>query len=404
VSTTSAGASRTLRESARHARFWIVLGAILIVVVVVAMIVRGGASSGGTPLAADNPAPQGAKAVAEVLREHGVQVHVAHSLASATAEAAHSTVLLYDPNGYLDDSQLRTLGDDSAAMVLVEPGFESLQVLAPDVRLAGAPIHRGALAARCSVGAAERAGEISGSSIAYRALNTRQTACFPSGGGAYAMVVSGESGGEVTVVGSHAVFANETVIQRGNAALALGVLGERSDLVWYLPTQADVAASGPPSLVDLTPGWVTPAVLLLLAVFVAAAVWRGRRFGPLVIENLPVVVRAEETMEGRSRLYQRSSARLRALDALRIGSVGRIATLAGLPGSADLEAVIGAANALTGRPLAELRHILVEAVPNSDRDLMQLARDLDELEARVRAATRDAAGTDSDHPNGRMRQ
>ena len=67
-------------------------------------------------------------------------------------------------------------------------------------------------------------------------------------------------------------------------------------------------------------------MILLLLVFLAAAFWRGRRLGPLVVENLPVVVRASETMEGRARLYQKSSARLHALDALRIGAIQRLAT------------------------------------------------------------------------------
>lgn len=392
-----------VRQSVRRGRFWIVLGGILIAVVVIMLVLRGGAPEAGTPLAADNPAPQGGKAVAQVLSRRGVQVHIAGSLKSATAQSAGATVLLYDPNGYLDDEQLRGLGETAGALVIVEPGFETLRALVPGLRLAGTP-RAGAFSARCTQGAAARAGSISAATAAYRPSNASQTGCFPTGDGAYAMIVSHAAAGTVTVLGSRAVFANESVIRRGNAALALGVLGGRADLVWYLPTAADVAASGPPSLAELTPGWVTPAVLLLLAVFGAAAVWRGRRFGPLVIENLPVVVRAEETMEGRSRLYQRSSARLRALDALRIGSIGRIAALAGLPSNAGMATVVSAAATLTARSPAEVERILVDAVPRSDRELMALARELDAVEAAVRSATRSATGSGTEHPNGRMAQ
>ena len=33
--------------------------------------------------------------------------------------------------------------------------------------------------------------------------------------------------------------------------------------------------------------------------------WRGRRLGPLVVEPLPVVVKAVESTQGRGRLYRR---------------------------------------------------------------------------------------------------
>ena len=46
-----------------------------------------------------------------------------------------------------------------------------------------------------------------------------------------------------------------------------------------------------------------PVIVLLLTAGLAAAIWRGRRFGPLVPERLPVTVRAAETTEGRARLY-----------------------------------------------------------------------------------------------------
>jgi len=403
-SRSTAGATR---GSPRRSRFWIVLGAILLAVVAVALLAgRGG--SGGAALAGDNAAPAGGKAVVEVLRQHGVHVRVADSFAAASRRAAGATVLLYDPEGYLDGGQLRRLGDAAGALVLVEPGFAMLHTLAPNVDLAGAPRRGGALDAHCSAAAARRAGTISGTDSVYRSTSGDDTACFPAGGGAAAMVATGQASHPVTVIGSTAVFANESVIEKGNAALALGMLGQRADLVWYLPTIADAAASGPPSLAELTPGWVTPAALLAIAVFAAAAVWRGRRFGPLVIERLPVIVRAEETMEGRARLYQRSSARGRALDALRIGAVSRIAALAGLPAAADIELVIAAAVQLSGMSPSEVRDILVDAAPRSDAELMRLTGRLDRLEAAARASALHAAGRDetpsspSENPNGRM--
>ena len=52
----------------------------------------------------------------------------------------------------------------------------------------------------------------------------------------------------------------------------------------------------------------------------SAPLWRGRRFGPLAVEPLPVVVRASEATRGRARLYRRARAYGRATAALRAAS------------------------------------------------------------------------------------
>jgi hypothetical protein len=128
-------------------------------------------------------------------------------------------------------------------------------------------------------------------------------------------------------------------------------------------------------------------VLALLA-GVAAAVWRGRRLGPLVVEQLPVVVRSRETVEGRARLYARAGARLRAADALRIGTIGRLAPALGLSRLASVDDVVNAAAARTGRDRAALRALLIDTAPPSDAALVALSDELARLEAAVAAATR----------------
>ena len=136
------------------------------------------------------------------------------------------------------------------------------------------------------------------------------------------------------------------------------MLGERPRLVWYTPSPDDAATDAPPTLGELTPGWVTPAILLLGTAALAAAVWRGRRFGPLVVERLPVVVRADETAEGRARLYQRADARGHALDALRVGTVDRIASTLALGRLASVDDVVAASAATLREDPAAVRRLL----------------------------------------------
>ena len=93
-------------------------------------------------------------------------------------------------------------------------------------------------------------------------------------------------------------------------------------------------------------------------------------------------------MLGRARLYERSSSRLRALDSLRIGTIQRLATLCGLPRLATVDEVIGSVAALTNSSVSEVRGLLVDAVPATDRDLVSMSDDLLTLELTVAAATR----------------
>jgi hypothetical protein len=193
---------------------------------------------------------------------------------------------------------------------------------------------------------------------------------------------------------------NETVDESGNAALAIGLLGTSDELVWYLPGPADADAATAPTLDELMPGWVSPVLVLALLVVVAAGVQRGRRFGPLVVEDLPVHVPAGETGEGRARLYARSSARVRALDQLRIGTIRRLQGLLRLPRSSHVDLVVTGVADATGRDAASVRRVLVDDVPEGDRALVALARELDALERGVRAALRPDP-TDAPAPTGR---
>ena len=152
-----------------------------------------------------------------------------------------------------------------------------------------------------------------------------------------------------------------------------------------------------------TPGWVSPVVVLAIAVTIAAGIWRGRRFGPLVVERLPVHVPSGETSRGRARLYARTSARTHALDQLRIGAVVRIARMLRLPRSAGVDEVTDAAARATGRDGASVHRMLADALPDDDRALVDLAAGLSELEAEVQRSLdpRSAEPTDRDDPTGR---
>ncbi|MET0990361.1 MAG: DUF4350 domain-containing protein [Glaciihabitans sp.] len=392
----------TLRRTLRRGVFWIAAVAFALIVALITLAVSGSGQP-GDPLSPTNPAPTGAQAVAEVLRDEGVTVTATTSL-DATRDAVgpgDTTVLLYDPNSLLSADQLDEVGSLATSLVLIEPGFAQLSTLTPDIAAAGTasgPFETdagdasddGATAGGCRVDAVERAGSVAGDGSGYRFLGDQATAslCLGSGDDVYSLIRVAAETGTRTVLGIGDVLSNEGVIARGNAALALGLLGENDTLVWYLPSLDDVSTETPPSLAELSPGWVVPLMLLVFLVAIAAAFWRGRRFGPLVVERLPVLVRASETMEGRARLYEKNSARLRALDALRIGAIVRLAGACGLPRTATVDEVVTAVASTINRSPADVRALLRDTEPRTDADLVRLSDELLLLERAVAGVLR----------------
>jgi hypothetical protein len=381
----------TIGRLLRGSRFWLILAGIIVLAIIGYNILTPTAID-TKPLSADGTGETGAGALVAVLAQHGVSV-TATSTLDATADSISSaratTVFVYDPSDYLDATQRTRLAGIAAHVVVLAPSAAALRSFAPG--LASAGLAQTTLTAHCGAAAAIKADTITDGGQSYRTNGAADVvhACFPSDAGEYSMVQLRTATGDLTVVGTTNAFTNEYISDRGNAALAINLLGSTSHLVWYLPSIEDVGASGrTESITTAAPHWIVPLMLLLLFVVIAAGVWRGRRFGPVVVERLPVIVRASETMEGRARLYQASSARLRALDALRVGTIQRVAVLCGLPRRASLDEVIGAAAAATGRDARSVRDLLLDLTPRNDGELVRLSDDLLVFERDVATATR----------------
>ena len=407
--------TRTFGAALRRASRWIVLALVALVIALVSLGLRGAARE-TEPLAPDNPAPGGTQALARVLAAQGVDVRIVGTLDAARAavgDDGSATLVLGPTSDRLDDGQLAEVAGLSTRTVLIAPDFRTLRTVAPAVAAGGAAESADrSLAADCALPAAAAAGSIPADAPVFRLIDGAAegvTACFPDDTGtAWALLqvaATRADGGTVTVLGADPILTNDRIAEQGSAALALGVLGERPRLVWYTPSADDAAGGAPPTLGELTPGWVTPAIALAGLAALAAAVWRGRRFGPLVVERLPVVVRADETAEGRARLYQRADARGHALDALRVGTVDRIASSLALGRLATVDDVVAASAAALREDPGRIRALLLDDEPRGDRELVDLAGRLAELEHLVaRAAApggapdRSAASTRPDAP------
>ena len=380
--------SATPGAALRRRRGLIVVAVILVLAVIALFVIRSSASASNARLDITNPAPQGSRAVAQVLGQHGVSVVATDSLRATRAAVTSphdTTILVFDPDTFMTSAQRTALLGLGTDVVVVEPELLALDEFAPSLGLAGEI--SGTFSAGCDVIAATEAGTVTGAGLGYRSVSRDRSErdCFTKKN-ISGLVQLSEGGRTITVLGLGSTLENGTIASRGDAALALNLLGAHPNLVWYLSTYAELQGGATRSIADLTPDWVTPLLILLAIASLAALFWRGRRFGPVVVENLPVVVRASETMEGRARLYSRANARLRALDALRIGTIDRLSRLIGLPRAASLDEVVDAVAAVLGRDRGEVASLLLDAIPSNDAALVHFSDLLLRLEADIAAA------------------
>ncbi len=367
---------------------WFLLSAL---VLLLAGLLIGGLGDGGSYPALDPRSgdPDGTRATAQLLRHQGVTVDAVDTVDGLGRSTGSDTVLLPIPDLLTTDQLSALAAAGHRRLVLIAPGDEALAVLAPDVHTTGQALTSSSVQPGCALPEARLAGSAELGGRLYRA-GPGTTACYPRSGD-YPLVRSdGATGTEVIVIGSGRFLTNQRLATDGNASLALGLLGSQPHLTWYLPdySSANPQPDSQKSFTDLIPsGWSWGALQLALAA-VLAACWRARRLGPVVSEQLPVVVRAAETTEGRGRLYLRGQARGRAADTLRQAARHRLAPALGVPsvsGEPDATALLAAlAGRLADRQGGELQGLLYGAPPTDDVALLRLADELDALERQVR--------------------
>ena len=339
------------------------------------------------PLDPESAGTDGTRALVQVLRGQGVEVTIARSRDEAQAALAGGDATLVMPAAsMLSLDAIDGLAEPARDVVLIEPRSRLLDALVAGSSLGGVTDGE-AVAPSCDLPVARAAGPAGTGELLLPGDGVR--ACYPQADGFGLLVAEKDDGRTVAAVDGLATMTNDRLAADGNAALAIGLLGRNAEVVWYVPALTDADTTGePPTLGDLTPPWVTPAIVLLIVATAAAAVWRGRRFGPLVKERLPVMVRTGETTEGRARLYVASGDAAHALAELRRAARARLARSLGLAASAPPERVVDAVAERLGADRAVVRGILLDTQPRNDRELVHASDRLRDLEASVHAALR----------------
>jgi hypothetical protein len=381
-------AERAARRRRSVGWFTVGLVALALTVLVLAVSRPPGSS---IPFDPDNDGPEGGRALAQVLGDQGVEVEHVTTVADAVEAAGPGSTLLVAPAPLMVTEQAEALATVGADVVLAGPGRDLADALTGGAVLPDAwGTAPTTLEPACDLPAAVAAGTVR-LETGLVASAPGVTTCWTDDDGAAALATLTVDGREVTVVHDPSLLRNDSVLVEGAGTLALHLLGAHERLVWLVQDPTDLSAiddpaePGPvePEAGDVVPRWLAAVLGWAALVAVVAAVWRGRRLGPLVAEDLPVVVPAAESTRGRARLYRRARARGHGGAALRASTADQIARRLGVPRSADRTTFVDAVARATGHDPLEVDALLYGPPPADDAELVELARRLDILESEV---------------------
>ncbi|WP_062071659.1 DUF4350 domain-containing protein [Demequina sediminicola] len=349
------------------------------------------------PLSPANPGSDGARAVAQLLGEHGVDVSNPQTLSATNIQDPGSTTLIVSVPSDLQSYQIDALMEYPGDLVFLGADrtiLQSLGITDPDI---STYVADGRTDAQCDDADALAAGTINVTAgFGTHSGAAQYQACFTTPDGYSAYLVAPRDSGTVRIIGSTSIVTNEHLTEEGHAALALRALSHQDAAVWYVadifdssvPTWLDDTNDLPPSAeveadADMLPPWFIPMLFMLGLTVLMAGLWRGRRFGPLVPEPLPVIVPGAEAVRGRARLYRRARAAHHAAAALRASTASRMGARLGVPRSGTMNALIDAVHSATGIPRDHVARTLGGPPPSNDAELIDLIADLDALESEV---------------------
>lgn len=347
-----------------------VLAILTILSLVILLFVR--IPSGGRPLSPSSTSPDGTRAAAQILQDHGIAVQEVNPV-EAVPLAGPDTTLVIDEAAYFDEDTRRSLIDSRATIIVLEGAWFEDWGLSGSLR----NINTSRLRAECDDPDAQAASAIGPVGKVFEPDDPIE-GCFPAGD-AYVWVELPDNP-QISFLADSSVLTNEFLDMQGNAAFTLRKLGSQPRLYWLSGSGIDMGGRDNTGIWAGVPSWFFPLATALTMSLGWWALYRGRRFGKLVAEPLPVVVPASEVNEGRSILYQRGRNFNHAARALRAGTISRLARGRGLSDDAHPDSVITSLARASGYPPSAVADLLYNRPITGDSDLVALATELDRFE------------------------
>lgn len=249
MTTTTAAPAATASFFARN-RALMLIGLGLVLAVGVALASRNAYSV--TPMDPDNAQPGGARAVAQVLEDEGVDVSTVRSAAELedVAVGSDTTVVVVLPE-LLSAATAQRLDDHTGGaghIVVIGAGIGVTELFGVTDPPSTEELGDG-YAAGCVDPMFDGLTLEVDSALVYAGGD-----CFPGELGSVVLRPTDQ----LLLFGADQALTNDQVLRADNAAIALRLLGQDERVVWYVPSFLDVSAGEGVSLRSELPRWVFP--------------------------------------------------------------------------------------------------------------------------------------------------
>ncbi len=390
---TASLSNRVVAEHRMSARRRVLAWAAVALGILVLVVAVRRPSGEGTPLDPAGTGSLGAKALVLLLREGGADVRVS---ARPPAPDRRTAIVLRDTFDQARTDAILDWVEDGGTLVVADPGSSLTRAQPYLSPINGAnPVDelRGPCTAVPALRAVDRIR--TGGSLVYerKGRDPGAVSCFRREDGDW-LVATPLGRGTVVALGGAGPFVNENLDQGDAAGLAVALLAPQPRMATQVvsdlaPDAGEIGAGegaeeGGGTFAGL-PGAARVAGLQLLVVFLALALWRGRRLGRPVVEDPPVEIPGSELVVAVGELYQKGRHRRRAAQALSGQARRAVADRLGLPRRADTRTIAEVAASRTGIPVDQVHTAIDPPDPPDDEALVALARTTDELVARLGA-------------------
>jgi uncharacterized protein DUF4350 len=348
---------------ARRALPWLLLGGCLLLAAYF-----GRPQHGGPPLDPDSVAPDGTKALMEVLRSLDAKVDISGDSPDGATDTA---LLLADDLGPERGEAVLEWVRAGGVLVVADPTSPITEVTPAgpaQTGFIGLPLDR-----HCDLAALRDVHTVAPSGLLYEAA-PGETGCFTTADAAW-LLVQPVGAGTVVRLGGPGALTNRHLGDKDNGLLAVSLLAPRAGTRVHV-LQPPPPGGGDKSLTDLIRPQVKSSILQLVVAFVVLALWRGRRLGKPVVEPQPVQIPASELVIAVGNLLQRAKGRSQASKLLADDLRRTLSERLGLPVSTPPERVAEVVAARTGLDRAQLERTMTTTAGN-EAELVALAQNVE---------------------------
>jgi hypothetical protein len=339
--------------------FWAGLAVALVVV----GFITGGQRTDGPPLDPSSTGPLGTKGLTELMDAFGTDVR--RGVPRSTSETA---LVLVDRLTEAERADLVSWVERGGRLVVADPSSPLSPSLA-DLQTTDLLLRRS-----CDVVGIDGSLELAGSSFGRYATSTMEASCFGDGRLAH-VVVETMGTGEIISLGGAVTLTNENLDQADNAVLAVELLaGPATELAIVYDAGA---VGGERTLADLIPRsvrWFGWQLALAFAIYV---LWRGRRFGRVVIEPQAVEIPGSLLVRATGELARRSGGATAAGERMRLDLDRRLRREYRLPTDISTAQMVSIVAARSDADPAALGRALLGPLPTEGRSLVQFLADVD---------------------------